>query len=137
MEWLTGSVTHFTELDFYEAFPSGVPPDPRFAVGDWNGNSSSFNSNDSAAGQWTQDTNFHVYGTLWVPMALNGGTGLIKRYYDHNEVTSCAVSYTAGGLFSLLETQHQMVIINAGVSWPSRWDYVAMWQTNSSGRTVQ
>jgi hypothetical protein len=131
----------FTEVDMFEAIP-GSPPTESFYVNRYTNlpitlGGDSKASNPVPSPGLTPDANFHRYGTLWVPMALNGGTGLIQRYVDGAHLTSCDVSYTAigpaspgmtganpNGCLSELDSQENQIVLYAGKSWPVQWDYV-------------
>lgn len=124
----------FTELDFFEYFPNGNGAiTPHFAIGDWSlssctSGSGSFNSNDVPSLGSPTYTNQNIFGTLWVPMAKNSGTGIIQRYFNGVHRSECDISWTAGGQFSGLDSELIELIIGAGVNWPIYVDYVAVWQ---------
>jgi hypothetical protein len=77
-------------------------------------------------------TQFHRYGTLWVPASKNGGTGLVKRYFDGTLIAGCfTYSATTGadpafspnnpnGVFSLIDRETVMLILASGqgANWP-------------------
>jgi hypothetical protein len=92
--------------------------------------------------------NFHKYGCLWVPQSLNGGTGIIRRFFDGVELSGCSpLTYSAtggtwphgsipAGLYQNLDSQQMMICLEAGYQQPVLWDYVMVWQASASNRLV-
>lgn len=134
------------EVDVMEIFYDGSGS-PFIPMNDWtwynnNGNygSSYINNTNTNSGLTPGDGNMHKYGMLWVPQSKNGGTGLIKRYFDGVEVSACAVTYTSSGIspqengsvvgwMSCLENMSGLGLqIGPGLSGaPMYVDYVGVW----------
>jgi hypothetical protein len=113
----------YTEVDMFEYF-SGSIGNPAFNLNAWDcvgGTRTRIASTGLAwSGSGIDFATYHTYGFLWVPAAINGGTGLLKAYFDGTLKGSC--SYTAsgapscdGGLpagtYAALETQGANVIV--------------------------
>jgi hypothetical protein len=97
---------------------------------------------------WTQ---MQTMGTLWVPMAQNGGTGYTRRFIVQGgspnwvELPLVFVEYTStgpatfpnggnsingtnsNGIYSTLDSQLNPLIIYGALGWPILVDYVAVW----------
>lgn len=95
--------------------------------------------------------NMQTMGTLWVPMAQNGGTGYTRRFVVQGgspswvEIPVIFVEYTAtgpatfpnggnsingtnsNGIFSTLDSQLNSLLIFGALGWPILVDYVAVW----------
>ena len=106
--WLHGmnlflheGVTDVSELDVFEAYPASTGTvSTLMSLHEWNipSGQSRDSTNNSVVlpGNPTLDlTHFHRYGALWIPMSKNGGTGLLKRYFDGVHIPSADLSYTA------------------------------------------
>ena len=142
----------FTELDFYEAYPTGDGTiNNHFAVDYFPGPGigsfiSAINSSNAAFPGSPNLNQQHRYGTLWVTKAQNGGTGLIERYFDgvHMDGTGGStnqdVTYTAtggatpgpstpAGIFSDLdgEANNLALYTGCGPSWPNTYASVQAW----------
>lgn len=141
---------HFptAELDFFEAFPNGSGAIiPTMAFNWWV--SDFYSSGDLATNRtpslgavdWTQ---FQRIGCLWVPMSRNGGTGLIRRYLNGSEITSCEINYTTSGpatfpnggslspsnpngALSTLDSQVNPLFLYGATGWPLRVDSIQVW----------
>lgn len=134
----------FTELDIYEAIPTGTPnvPNQKYVDWDWSSLSAVVSNTNSSLGVPVLDKKFHTYGVLWVPQARNGGTGLIKRYVDGVHIAGGDVEYssstisaqagvgaTTGWLSGLdVSTRGFTVQLQTGEGWPIYVDYVQIWQ---------
>lgn len=138
LEGLGGAV--YDELDFYEAFPiSNGATEANYGAHEWTitGGGSSLTSNSLAFTNVTLPgspvlTNFHRYGTLWVPPSKNGGTGLIQRYFDGQLLSTTTFNYGAGGalpaftpsnpngVFTANDTDSIVLLLSAGPGsgWP-------------------
>jgi hypothetical protein len=91
--------------------------------------------------------NMQTIGTLWMPMAKNGGTGYIKRYFgpSNGEMPIMYQTYTAtgmtafpnggnsltgpntNGIFSTLDSQLNPLLLYGALDWPILVDSVAVW----------
>lgn len=98
-----------------------------------NGGCSSVTSNtcfSTASDAFNDDNQYHTYGQLWIPMSKNGGTGVVKCYFDG--ALKGQFTYTASDNISLIDTQNFVPKINAGyyggAPIPASWDYVMVWQ---------
>lgn len=148
-EELTGAVTHFPELDGYEALPIGTGTFSSAAnVHDWiisNGVTSQSNQNTNgqidAALSGYDFTKMHRYGRLWVPASKNSGTGLLQTWIDGVHITANDVTYQSGapatpgatpsnpnGTFFIMESDHLCLILGAGTNWPANFGSVQVWQ---------
>lgn len=132
--------TDFMEPDFFEAYPSGLGTITIFmAIHDWaivGGVNTTNNQNPNyiVTLPGSPDlTQFHRYGTLWVPAARNSETGLVKRYFDGVNIPAMTVEYSAttgsspvatpfnpNGVFSIWDSESIILIISsgAGTGWP-------------------
>lgn len=142
IEFLTGAVTHHAEIDGFEMYPASPGnPSAVMAFHDWDMTAKTDNQNTNFSPSITLDANYHTYGTLYVAPGSNGGTGLIKRYYDGVEQTAQAITFSAGagcspgaspanpnGIYAEMATQHMRIAISAGANWPATFDYVGLWQ---------
>ncbi len=134
----------YTELDFMEWLPTG-PGTGAYSYTDWDWNGTSniiANVNNNINVPNPVDNKFHTYGCLWIPMARNNGTGIIRRYIDGALVSSMNVSYSATtisgsaapgattGWMSGLDTSQLgfSTMLDAGPNWPVYVDYVQVWQ---------
>lgn len=137
VEYTAQNTSHFVELDFIEAIPSGTGTvNVNSATIDWNAGS---NTSTRTSGLMDQDANWHTYGRLWIPASLNGGVGLQQTYIDGVLVASVRYSATGGatppfspsnpnGVVSTADNHHYPIILGAGPSWSVQIDYVAVWQ---------
>lgn len=134
------NISNYQELDFYEAIPSGTGTISEiFGLHDWNitsppSNTLSGNGNSSATiggpgalpGAPTL-TQFHTYSSLWIPSKLNGGTGVIKRFFDGMPIASTTQNYSVlaapspafipsstVGAFSGIDSDSIFLILSAG-----------------------
>jgi hypothetical protein len=141
--WRNGSAANVEgiELDFFETFDN--PPGLNFTDHDWTWNGAAWPNRDGAkrnvsnsnfgAGQW-RDSDFHTFGCLWVPMAANGGTGLLHRYVDDRlsvgtEVTYSRSAGSPAGVFSTLDSgPGQIMMFGSGYNWPIAIDWINVWQ---------
>lgn len=145
IEFLTGqSTANYEEPDFFEAFPSGAGTISQLmTMHEWNGPSGSStqiaNTNNSVSLGATF-TQMHTYGFRLTPMAANGGTGRMERFFDGSRVSGADVTYTSSGptspgatpsnpngAFSHIEEQRFPIILGTGFNWPLRVDYVGVW----------
>lgn len=161
VELLNGAISaqDFVEIDGFEAYPDKVGViKPSMTIHDWLLNSGSGSHNNANTNndidtfvsgipgfQWTD---MHALGTLWVPMNLNNGVGLFRRYVDGAFVNkthfgpSSEIQYTLGGAatpgvrpnnpagtFSSIENWNYCLMLGAGHNWPASFDYVAVWQS--------
>ncbi len=145
--WRNGSASNVegVELDFFETI--GNPPGLNFTDHDWIWNGAAWPNSDGARrntanpnngmGDWRNDqflNQFRVIGCLWVPMAANGGTGLLYRYVDDVQSTATEVTYSrsAGspaGVFSALDSgPGQIMMFGSGYDWPIAIDWIKVWQ---------
>lgn len=152
MEFLTGSATKFGELDFLEANPTNtgdVASDSMHlheftvsggTISDCEDGSSLNQANPPVS--HNAMSNMATFGTLWVPAALNGGTGIVRRYYNNSEITSVSPQFysptdvpnpapgnksPAAGQFSAMDAQNLMVMIGADSTIPISIDWVGIW----------
>lgn len=135
----------YAELDFMEAIWIGFG-NPNIQMADWTWYSASAqtrNTNNvpTISVPTTIDGLFHDYGLLHVPQALNGGTGLIQRFFDGVHKTECDVTYTSGGIspqengsivgwMSCLENTPigTALQIGSGNGWTIHVDSVQVWK---------
>lgn len=148
-EELTGAVTHFPELDGYEALPSGTGTfNSNVTIHDWiitNGVTSQSIQNTNglidAALAGYDFTKMHRFGRLWVPASKNSGTGLLQTWVDGVHITANDVTYQSGapatpgaspsnpnGTFFITESDHFCFILGAGTNWPTNFGSVQIWQ---------
>ncbi len=127
---------HFAEIDGFEYYPEGGSSiQSRFAVGDWttvngasdlgSGTFNNFSATDLTGIDYAQ---FHKFGTLVIPMAQNGGTGIMQRYVDDVHQPASDLSWTSNGTFSVIEAGNYILMVDTGFNWPHQIDYVAFWQ---------
>jgi hypothetical protein len=147
LEFIAGTVglgNPFIELDCFEALPGSGSINPIMSLHEWTTQAGSFTNtqatNNSVNLSGADLTQFHKYGTLYIPAASNGGTGLIRRYFDNahlsNDVTFSptgpatpgASPTNPNGTFSIVDSQHLTLILGAGQNWPIHVDSVAVWQ---------
>jgi hypothetical protein len=145
LDWLLGTQSDWVEFDLFEMYVDGslfydglqdrVTTLTTIV-------SQNTNTNDG----WTAPSgvnllNFNTYGILWVPAAKNGGTGLVRRYFNRAYLPSQDVFYTAtgpaspgaspanpNGTFFFMDRQTFMLNLSWGHNWPSYWDYFEVWQ---------
>jgi hypothetical protein len=139
------------ELDLYEAVGDG--PGTYFSNFNISEYTTGFSIPSNSISGTTSVANgdypaFHTYGCLWVPQSKNGGTGVIRRYFDRQEIIAISPlfystsggSYPGGsiaaGVFDTLDTQNMNFHIDGGYQQPTLWDYAMVWQTSPSDRTV-
>ncbi len=153
IEFLTNAATRWGELDLVEAVPiaAGDIAQLSFQVHDWSQSGSNIidtncncgNSNQGNSPIFHNPLNVaHRYGTLWLPAAQNGGVGLVKRFFDDQEITTARQTYAAGSLpnpcpgnqacangqFTSLDTSHFVLIIGADATIPVTVSSVSVWQ---------
>jgi hypothetical protein len=73
---------------------------------------------------------FHTYGVLVVPVAKNGGTGVMRFYVDRVQ-QGPDITWTPGSAFSTTEFAHSPLNIGANSSTASFFDYVAVWNSGA------
>jgi hypothetical protein len=152
-EFLTGTASRFGEIDHIECTPisSGDVCSASMYIHDWNISGSTLVDTECSCGNTNQANppishsslgNMQDYITLWVPAAQNGGTGLIRRYFNGSELTLTEQNYSAtgqpnpapgnqspaNGQFSEMDAQHFIVIIGADSTIPINVQYVRVWQ---------
>ncbi len=141
VEFFVGSATRFAEPDIFEGFPSGNGfITSIMALHDWDniGLVNYKQEFDNNVGSPTF-TSQHRYGMWWIPASKNGGTGIIRRYFDGVFVGQTSYSTTAGGspafdngnpngVMSVIDGQHLVLNLSCGPSWPAIFDYVSVYQ---------
>ena len=147
---LLGSISsNFPELDFIEMYPSSTVGAvwPLMAFHDWTTSSANnYNTNDFPTMPGGYDANaWHTYGTLYVPMARNGGTGIVERYVDNALLSTSVINFTASGpaspgatpsnpngTFSCIDGDSQPVLLGNGTNWlGTELDFVHVWQVSA------
>jgi hypothetical protein len=129
----------WNELDFFEAYTGGFTNYGGGFFGtvhDWTVNSGGKpinhqNSNNytSVSVDWNQ---WHVVGCLWMP-------GRISWYLDNTLLKT--LSYSSGhngsgmdgststnSLFSIMDSQNNLLVLGSSKGWPMFVDYVRVWQ---------
>lgn len=102
IEFLANTIAptdYFTELDYGEAINSSNPVTFNMAVNEWtcSGYHEVNSGNRAVSITGLTTTNLNDYQTLLVPMAKNGGTGLIDRWINNVEQTGAELTYSTGG----------------------------------------
>jgi hypothetical protein len=149
VESLLDTKSSFGEIDIFEQFAGGGALEFHTHAWELSGAAcaaSAIVNNDYSNGNLTITDDFHTYGFLWVPMAKNGGTGLVYRYFDGQLMdgtggtvdrrltyTSSSVTQNGQGTFSdtvlaSLDATHLFPIIGTGGNWPVAVDYWGVWQ---------
>ena len=142
IEPFIGATDHFCELDYIEMYPSSGTPGLIIAINDWNMTAQTVNGGSGYSGPGiAADALFHTWGALYIAPASNGGTGVVKRYYDNQYLTGGDTTFTAtgpaspgaspanpNGTFFELSSQHLMLILSGGDDWPATFGHVAVWQ---------
>lgn len=120
-----GGAYPYLEVDMFEYF-SGSVGNPAMNLNAWDCVSGSRAVTSQVSIGWSKSgidfSTYHTYGFLWVPMAANGGTGLLKAYFDNVLKASC--SYATGaapscdsgkpaGTYSILDAQGPNAIVIA------------------------
>lgn len=123
----------FVELDFMELYTSGelltTVHEWIYSSGPGSGFSADNSNENNDVGSYSNfGTYYHTYGCLWVPMAQNSGTGLIQRYLDGTHLTAQDVTYTSGSNYAQMDSQSQVILLQAGYDWPMYVDYVMVMQ---------
>jgi hypothetical protein len=122
-EFLLDQTCHFIEIDYIEGLPSGGIT---FALHEWTGTSQSQVVFPAPVGldarQMTR------YGLRLTPMADNGGLGCIERFINGVRRPEMTLTYTSGGLWSLIESQHQNLMLGTGFNWPCEIESIGVWQ---------
>lgn len=138
------SPTKAGEVDFFEFFGYNPNTDHYFTgmiTHEWTDNINAASGTGHftlAPDSWT---GMHTYGCLWLTQTQNGGTGIIKRYFDGAYVTGGDLTYTSAGtspecnqncytgVFSSLDTSAGFSLqIGSGHNWTMNVDYVGVWQ---------
>lgn len=156
-EFLTGNGinTHWAELDLIEAIPiaSGDTAQITMMLHDWTKSGSSISSVDCGGGcaninqanppiSHANLGQSHTYATLWLPAAQNGGTGIIKRYFDNQEIVASEQTYSAtanpnpcpsnavcaNGQFAIIDSDHFVLFLGADSTIPMTVQSVRVWQ---------
>lgn len=135
----------YTELDFFEAMLWVAPqPGATMALNAWNNPrpaggspSATANSNDRVSIPGVDWTQWNVLGTFWCPMSDNGGIGFVHRYINGILLPAATVTWTAGQMFSNLDTQTNAMILGAGVNHPVQIDWVRVTQKSFADLVVQ
>lgn len=130
----------FVETDFDERFPTGTGTGTHDAnVFDWTMPGA---TNNEVARDFgiALDAKFHASDYLNVPMAQNGGTGLIRSAFDDVHIIGMDMSYSATGgsspaaspsnptgVFSEMDTDSRVILLNAGPGMPISVANIQVW----------
>lgn len=142
--FLLGASNDIVELDYFELYTNDTT---YMAIEEWTYSGGSLindsgitNSVVSLGLPLTQLLSLNRFGTLWVPMSKNSGTGLFQRFFNGVHLPGSDVTYTAtgpatpgmaenpNGALSVIDSQANELIISCGYNWPIYIDYVAVWQ---------
>jgi hypothetical protein len=107
------SSNHWPELDIFEA---QLPNQGRY-IHDWLINSASQTDSPTPYGASVGVTRI-TYGTLVVPPELNGGTGFVRGYVNDTTAQSPTVTFSPGGPYSSVATQHHCIVFTSGLNQP-------------------
>lgn len=133
-------LTSFNEFDFLETIPDAVASvDIQKNQHQWTttlgggfGNrfSQSIMISPASIGAPTLDnTTFHTWAVLWLTMAQNGGTGLLRTYFDGVAYPEHDITYTSGSQWEIAETGgNYIMILDGGPAMPLIIDVVRVWQ---------
>lgn len=69
---------------------------------------------------------FHTYGALWAAPADNGGTGYAQWFLDG--APGPKITWQPGGTRSIVDANHQFLVLGADARWPLTVDWVRVWQ---------
>lgn len=123
LEFFTGSVTQFTEVDGFEYYLGQVQ---YMNVHHWNMATQVRDDLSTQTITGFTDSNFHKIGLLWLP-AAGATNGVIKRYFDGIEQTGADYSYASGSEGAASDTLTNMLILASGDNIPVTWDYIGVW----------
>ena len=135
LEFLIGTRSPWAELDFFEGKPNGSPVTITEWLAQWHQTGGvgaldvSIPNDDLTTYLGSPDySKPHAYGTLFVPTWKNGGTGIVQRYFDGVHIPYGDVTYSAGGNYSQLDSQCDVIVLGAGPNWPVKVYAVRVWQ---------
>lgn len=117
----------YVEIDMMEDFGAY-----RINVYLWNSNTSqTFENNPVPSSIGNPNLlQFHKYGYLIVPMAKNGGTGILMPYFDRKPLPECSLTYTASDPIAVVENSAAgyNLFLQCTTTGPIYVDYVTVWQ---------
>lgn len=155
IEFLTGSATKWGEIDGIECTPisAGDTCSATMYIHEWtiSGGGSTITDVQCNCGNTSQASPpishnslgvSQTYGVLWVPSSQNGGTGIIRRYFNNSEIISARQDYSptgmpnpapgnaapANGQFSAMDSQNFVLIIGTSSTIPITISSVRVWQ---------
>jgi len=136
-----GSASHWNELDFFEAYTGGFASYSGAFVGtvhDWTYNGSYINCQNAnnytpTSVDWNQ---WHILGCLWKPGQISwylDNNLLETQYYSATGTPNPCANCTSGsgcatGLFSVMDSESNLVILGSSEHWPMYVDWVHAWQ---------
>lgn len=118
----TNTSQTFAEIDVVEGLAAST--NYQQVLHEW----TNYNSNNQtiiATGAATDMSQFHTWGALIVPAALNGGTGLARMYLDRVQV-GVDKTWTPGGAYSSLENTNYVMIFDSMINLALNIDYIAV-----------
>jgi hypothetical protein len=133
---------HWNELDFFEAYTGGFAPYNGSFVGtvhDWTFNNNTYsncqnaNNFQNTSVDWNQ---WHILGCLWTPGQISwylDDNLLMTQQYSATGAPNPCVNCTSGsgcatGLFSIMDSENNFLILGCSEEWPLYVDYVHVWQ---------
>lgn len=136
--------TRAPELDFFEYFGYN-PLTDHYSVAmtthEWTDNINAAGASQPLNLRPTSWADYHTYGCLWLTQAQNGGTGLIKRYFDGTHIASADLTYSSSitspecntscypGVFASFDTSAGFSLqVGSGHNWTMNVDYIGVWQ---------
>jgi hypothetical protein len=144
IEFFLGTATHFVEIDVMEAVNTAATYTT--AMQDWDVNAGTLNSPTNAQTGIVSDANPHKYGMLYLSPSFNGGTGIVRRFYDDAYLPSQDVTFTTtgpcspgaspsnpNGMLSEIQNQHFIIDIGGGDAWPAKFLNIGVWQLSATG----